>query len=180
MDFISLSVSGVAKVGDWLRLLIEMSSWPPWITAPVKATLLAGHVNNLRSNLLNELWSKNLQILEINSASLHYALSLFLVHTNCGTFLLACFQASRERSKHPLSITSHGRPERREKPIRFFLFCEWNRVSGFWLIIRYFSQVRKIVWPMGFFLIKERRFYSMSLHWVNLSTYMTIITNKYF
>ena len=40
------------------------------------------------------------QKLEINSVSLHHALSLFLVHTNCGTFLLAGFQASRERSKH--------------------------------------------------------------------------------
>ena len=34
MDFIS--VSEVAKVEDWLRLLIEMLNWPPSITAPVK------------------------------------------------------------------------------------------------------------------------------------------------
>lgn len=39
--------------------------------------------------------------------------------------------------------------------------CE-KIVSGFGLVIRYFSQVRKIVWPMELFLIKDR--------WFNLGT----------
>ena len=63
---------------------------------------------------------KKVHKLEIRSVSLHHALSLYLFHTNFGTFLLAGFQASKERSKHSLSIISDGRPERREKPTRFF------------------------------------------------------------
>ena len=49
-----------------------------------------------------------------------------------------------------LSITSHDRLERREKPIRIFSLVK-KIVSGFWL-------VQKIVWPMRLLLIKERLF----------------------
>jgi len=47
-------------------------------------------------------------------------------------------------------------------------------VSGFWLIIRYFSPVRKVVWPIGLFSSKRNDFYAVNLHLVNLSTYIKI------
>ena len=54
-----------------------------------RATSLAGLVDNLLPNQLNELWSKNIQKLEINSISRQHAISLYLVHSKYETFLLA-------------------------------------------------------------------------------------------
>ena len=140
MDFIS--VSGVAKIGGWLKAAdrdVELTTMNNstgkdrhcWKSAAELAewTVVVEH---------SETWDK------LNFFTFCW---VFLVLDKLFYWINVCKPWSHD----------FGKAGRREKAIRIFSLALVKKiVSGFWLVIRYFSLVRKVVWPMRLLLIKER------------------------
>ena len=96
--------------------------------------------------------------------SVEFSFLYFLVWSllNCSAELMSAnlevMILGKQARLQAFTLNYFARPPRKAgKTDTNFLTCE-KVVSGFWLVIRHFSLVRKIVWPMRLLLIKERLF----------------------